>query len=55
MRSSARCGPQRVVGNGFTFTGHGDPELAIGQLVSGEFFNLLGVEAGVGTHVRHRR
>ena len=32
-----------VVGNGFTFTGHGDPELAIGHLVSGEFFELLGV------------
>ena len=33
-----------VVGNGFTFTGHGDPELAIGHLVSGEFFNLLGAK-----------
>jgi predicted permease len=37
-----------VVGNGFTFTGHGDPELAIGQLVSGEFFELLGVTPALG-------
>lgn len=37
-----------VVGNGFTFTGHGDPELAVGQLVSGEFFNLLGVTPALG-------
>ena len=37
-----------VVGNGFTFTGHGDPELAIGHLVSGEFFNLLGVKPALG-------
>jgi putative ABC transport system permease protein len=37
-----------VVGNGFTFTGQGDPELAIGHLVSGEFFNLLGVRPALG-------
>ena len=37
-----------VVGNGFTFTGHGDPELAIGQLVSGDFFELLGVTPALG-------
>ncbi len=37
-----------VVGNGFTFTGHGDPELAIGHLVSGEFFDLLGVKPALG-------
>ena len=37
-----------VVGNGFTFTGHGDAELAIGQLVSGEFFDLLGVTPALG-------
>jgi len=37
-----------VVGNGFTFTGHGDPELVIGHLVSGEFFNLLGVTPALG-------
>jgi putative ABC transport system permease protein len=37
-----------IVGNGFTFTGHGDPELAIGHLVSGEFFELLGVTPALG-------
>ena len=37
-----------VVGNGFTFTGGGDPELVIGQLVSGEFFGLLGVMPALG-------
>jgi predicted permease len=37
-----------VVGNGFTFTGQGDPELAIGHLVSGEFFDLLGTKAALG-------
>ena len=37
-----------IVGNGFTFTGHGDPELAVGHLVSGEFFDLLGVTPALG-------
>src|SRR5262245_471653 len=37
-----------IVGNGFTFTGEGDPELAIGHLVSGEFFNLLGAKPALG-------
>ena len=37
-----------VVGNGFTFTGDRDPELAIGHLVSGEFFNLLGAKPALG-------
>ena len=37
-----------VVGNGFTFTGHGDPELAVGHLVTGEFFELLGVTPALG-------
>jgi putative ABC transport system permease protein len=37
-----------VVGSGFTFTGHGDPELAIGHRVSGEFFDLLGVKPALG-------
>jgi putative ABC transport system permease protein len=37
-----------VVGNGFTFTGQGDPELAIGHLVSGEFFSLLGAKPALG-------
>ena len=37
-----------IVGNGFTFTGQGDPELAVGHLVSGEFFHLLGVRPALG-------
>jgi hypothetical protein len=37
-----------VVGNGFTFTGQGDPELAVGHLASGEFFNLLGATPALG-------
>jgi putative ABC transport system permease protein len=37
-----------VVGNGFTFTEQGDPELAIGHLVSGEFFDLLGTKPALG-------
>ena len=37
-----------VVGNGFTFTGQGDPELAVGHLVSGEFFDLLGATPALG-------
>jgi putative ABC transport system permease protein len=37
-----------VVGNGFTFTGRDDPEFAIGQRVSGEFFNLLGAQPAFG-------
>jgi len=37
-----------VVGNGFTFTGQGDPELAVGHLASGEFFDLLGSQPALG-------
>src|SRR5262245_18107996 len=37
-----------IVGNGFTFTGRGDPELAIGHLVSSEFFDLLGSKPALG-------
>ncbi len=37
-----------IVGNGFTFTGHGDSELAIGHSVSGEFFELLGTTPALG-------
>lgn len=37
-----------IVGNGFTFTGRGDPELAVGHLVSGEFFDLLGAKPALG-------
>lgn len=37
-----------VVGSGFTFTGHGDPELAVGHLVTGQFFDLLGSKPALG-------
>jgi predicted permease len=37
-----------VVGNGLTFTDKGDPELAIGHLVTGEFFDLLGSTPALG-------
>jgi hypothetical protein len=35
-------------GNGFTITGHGDPELVIGQMVTPSFFDILGVGAALG-------
>ena len=38
-----------VVGNGFTLTGDADPELVIGQLVTGNFFDLLGVQPALGS------
>jgi putative ABC transport system permease protein len=47
----AQVGSMRVagiVGNGFTFTGNGEPELAIGHLVSGQFFDLLGAKPALG-------
>ena len=31
-----------IVGNGFTLSGNGDPELVIGHLVTADFFDLLG-------------
>ena len=31
-----------IVGNGFTLSGSGDPELVIGHLVTADFFDLLG-------------
>jgi len=37
-----------VVGTGFTFTGGTDPELVIGQLVTGEFFGILGAQPALG-------
>jgi putative ABC transport system permease protein len=37
-----------IVGTGFTLTGSGDPELAIGQLVTGHFFGMLGVRPALG-------
>jgi putative ABC transport system permease protein len=36
------------IGTGFTFSGQGDPELVIGQLVSSDFFRVLGVPAALG-------
>ena len=37
-----------VVGTGFTMTGRGDPQGFPGQLVSGDYFNVLGVDAALG-------
>jgi putative ABC transport system permease protein len=36
------------IGTGFTFSGQGDPELVIGQLVSPDFFRVLGVQPTLG-------
>lgn len=36
------------VGTGFTFSGQGDPELVIGQMVTPEFFRVLGVRPSLG-------
>jgi putative ABC transport system permease protein len=36
------------VGTGFTFSGSGDPELVMGQMVTPDFFNVLGVTAAAG-------
>ena len=36
------------VGTGFTFTGGGDPELVIGQLVTPDFFKVIGVAPAAG-------
>lgn len=36
------------VGTGFTFTGNGDPELVIGQVVTADFFKALGVRPALG-------
>ena len=37
-----------VVGTGFTMTGRGDPQNFPGQLVSGDYFDALGVDAALG-------
>jgi predicted permease len=37
-----------IVGTGFTLTGSGDPEMVIGQLVTGNFFGLLGAQPAIG-------
>ena len=36
------------IGTGFTFSGQGDPELVIGQMVTPEFFKALGVQPSLG-------
>lgn len=36
------------VGTGFTFSGGGDPELVVGQLVTADFFRVLGVQPIAG-------
>ena len=36
------------IGTGFTFTGGREPELVIGQQVTGDFFKVFGVAASVG-------
>src|SRR5688572_25348401 len=36
------------IGTGFTFTGQGNPELVIGQLVSPDFFRVMGVPPSLG-------
>jgi len=36
------------VGTGFTFTGQGNPELVIGQMVTPDFFKVLGVAPALG-------
>lgn len=36
------------VGTGFTFSGQGEPELVIGQLVTPEFFKVFGVQPALG-------
>jgi predicted permease len=36
------------IGNGFTFSGSGDPELVLGQMVTPDFFTVLGVTPAAG-------
>ena len=36
------------IGTGFTFSGSGDPELVIGQMVTPDFFKVLGVAPAAG-------
>ena len=38
-----------IVGNGFTLSGNGDPELVIGHLVTADFFAMLGTRPLHGT------
>ena len=43
------------IGTGFTFSGSGDPELVIGQMVTPDFFRVLGVAAVARTHIHRGR
>jgi putative ABC transport system permease protein len=36
------------IGTGFTFSGNGNPELVIGQMVTPDFFRVLGVQPSLG-------
>ncbi|MEO6237171.1 MAG: ABC transporter permease [Vicinamibacterales bacterium] len=36
------------IGTGFTFSGQGEPELVLGQMVSPDFFNVFGVQPVLG-------
>ena len=36
------------IGTGFAFSGNGDPELVIGQMVTPDFFRVLGVQPALG-------
>jgi putative ABC transport system permease protein len=36
------------IGTGFAFSGQGDPELVIGQMVTADFFRVLGVQPSLG-------
>ena len=36
------------IGTGFTFSGQGDPELVIGEMVTPDFFRVMGVQPSLG-------
>ncbi len=51
-RASAFEGMAAYVGTGFTFTGDGEAEMVVGQLVSAELFDVLGARPLVGRALR---